>query len=253
MLKKILIGTFAAILIVAVGASAYHGLAASPTQPEVVQRDPPAGMAAVQNVAPAVVAGDVLVAAATGLTADETAGLLFMYEEEKLARDVYNALYAVWGQPTFQTIAASEQSHMDSIGTLLERYSLPVPDLAPGIFADPSLQALYTDLVNRGGLSLGEALKVGAAIEEIDILDLQTHLAQTTNLAIQQAYTSLITGSYNHLRNFVSVLNRQTGEVYQPQFLSADLYQTIVSGVNAVGQGASSGGGGGRGYRGGRP
>jgi len=175
-------------------------------------------------------------AAAQILTTEESSGLLYMYEEEKLARDVYNALYALWGQPTFQTIAASEQTHMNAIQTLLVRYGFAVPENAAGIFSNSTLQALYTDLMTNGEQSLADALKVGATIEEVDITDLQSHLSQTTNTAIQMVYNNLMKGSYNHLRNFVKVLNRLAGEVYQPQYLSADLYQSILTSTNGQGQ-----------------
>ena len=58
------------------------------------------------------------------LSADEKKGLLLMREEEKLARDVYMALYKQWRLPIFSNIAASEQRHMDAIRTLLDRYGL---------------------------------------------------------------------------------------------------------------------------------
>ena len=55
------------------------------------------------------------------LTIEEREGLLYMLEEEKLARDVYLALYDLWGAPVFQNIAGSEQAHMDSILMLLDQ------------------------------------------------------------------------------------------------------------------------------------
>jgi hypothetical protein len=198
-------------------------------------------------------------AAGQSLTSNETAGLLYMYEEEKMARDVYTALYALWGQPAFQNIAASEQVHMDAVKTLLVRYGISVPSTASGVFVDPSLQALYNNLVTTGKLSLGDALKVGATIEEVDITDLQSRLTQTTSADIRLVYyNNLMRGSYNHLRSFTTLLNRLTGEVYQPQHLSADLYQSIVTGTNGSGQGPTNATtvtdtGTGRGYRGNRP
>ncbi|KAF0108106.1 MAG: hypothetical protein FD146_1120 [Anaerolineaceae bacterium] len=261
MFKKFLIGTLAAVLLVAAGASAYTALAApvpqAQSQPvaESVSVEPAAvvdpaavpNTAAAANTAPVADAAAQTVAADT-LTADDTAGLLFMYEEEKLARDVYNALYAIWGQPTFQNIAASEQAHMDTVKVLLDRYGIAAPENAAGVFSDPSLQALYDSLMATGSLSLADALKVGATIEEVDIMDLQSRLALTTNADIQLVYSNLLNGSFNHLRNFVSALENQTGEIYQPQYLSADLYQTIVTSANGNGQGQGSG----KGYRGGR-
>ena len=152
---------------------------------------------------------------ASDLSADEAASLLFMREEEKLARDVYNALYTTWGQQTFSNIASSEQMHMDEIKVLLDRYALTDPALDAGQFTNPDLQALYTQLVAQGNLSLADALKVGAAIEEIDIRDLQTRMSQTDNADIQQAYTNLMNGSYSHLKAFTGTLLTQTGETYR--------------------------------------
>ena len=56
----------------------------------------------------------------------------------------------------------------------------------------------------QGSQSVAEALKVGAAIEEIDILDLEERLAETGNAAIERVYSNLLAGSKNHLRAFVS-------------------------------------------------
>ena len=193
-----------------------------------------------------------LLPAATGeLSAEESAALLYMREEEKLAHDVYVTLYAQWDLPVFQNISQSEQTHTDAVKTLIDRYGLADPTSSSvGVFTNPELQALYTDLVARGSQSLAEALKVGAAIEEIDILDLEERLAQTDNADIQQVFNNLMNGSTNHLRAFISTLNTQTGETYQPQYLSPEAYQAIVNGSMGNGRG---GGGGGGGRRGGRP
>jgi len=176
-----------------------------------------------------------------------------MREEEKLAHDVYVQLYEKWGLRVFQNISQSEQAHTDAIKVLIDRYGLQdTASSSVGVFTNPDLQALYNDLVTHDSQSLAEALKVGAAIEEIDILDLKKSLAQTDNADIQQVFNNLMNGSYNHLRAFVSNLSAQTGETYQPQYLSAETYQSII-GSGSTTRGNGSGGGGGGGYRGGRP
>ena len=188
------------------------------------------------------------------LSADESAALLYMREEEKLAHDVYVTFYARWNLRIFQNISQSEQIHTEAIKTLLDRYGLTDPASSEiGVFTNPDLQALYGNLIARGSQSLAEALKVGAAIEEIDILDLQTHLAETDNTDIQQVYNNLMNGSYNHLQAFVSTLNTQTGETYQPQYLSTEAYATIINASMQTGGGGNGGGGGQGGYHGGRP
>ena len=148
----------------------------------------------------------------TSLNEEEIAGLLFMREEEKLARDVYNQLYELWGQPIFKNIAASEQMHMDQIKSLLDRYGLTDPALGSGQFADPALQALYNQLIAQGSLSLADALNVGALIENTDIADLQTHLSQTDQADIQLVYTNLMNASYNHLAVFTGTQSQGYGK-----------------------------------------
>ncbi len=180
-----------------------------------------------------------------GLSAEEAEGLLFMREEEKLAHDVYITLNATWNLPVFGNIASSEQSHTDAIAVLLERYGLPDPAQSEvGVFTNPDLQTLYNELVAQGSQSLADALKVGGAIEEIDILDLRTRLAQTDNADIIQVYTNLLNGSGNHLRAFANTLLTQTGETYQPQYLSLEDYQAILSAAGGNGNGRGGPGGG---------
>jgi hypothetical protein len=180
----------------------------------------------------------------------EINALIFMREEEKLAHDVYLVMYQLWGIPIFQNISGSEQSHTEAVKFLLDGYNVPDPASDKlGVFTNPDLQVLYNDLVAQGSQSLSDALLVGAAIEEIDILDLQERLAQTDNADIQQVFTNLLKGSSNHLRAFTSTLIIQTGETYQPQFMSMDAYQAIIS-ESEVGGGQGRGA---RGNRGGRP
>ena len=59
------------------------------------------------------------------LSAEEQDTLLWMREEEKLARDVYSRLYKVWKVRVFTNIAASEQRHMDAILKKIGNYSPP--------------------------------------------------------------------------------------------------------------------------------
>ena len=168
----------------------------------------------------------------TGTLSDaEVEGLLYMREEEKLARDVYLVLYEKWGMPVFQNIANSEQTHTDAVKTLIDRYGLEDPAAGQdvGTFTNPELQELYDLLVETGSQSLADALRVGVAIEEIDILDLVEWIAQTNQADIVMVYENLMKGSRNHLRSFVSTLEQQTEETYQPQYLDQAAYDAIVS------------------------
>jgi hypothetical protein len=179
----------------------------------------------------------------TELSDAEIAGITFMREEEKLARDVYLRLADAWGLQIFSNIASSEQTHMDAVLSLLELAGAddPAQGLVEGEFHNADLQELYDDLVSSGKENLEAALLVGAAIEEIDILDLQDYLQETDNDAVKEVYQNLLKGSINHLQSFVSNYERQTGEDYQPQYLSEGVFQELLANASV------RGGGGGRG------
>ncbi|MDO9086440.1 MAG: DUF2202 domain-containing protein [Anaerolineaceae bacterium] len=172
------------------------------------------------------------------LTQNEIDALLFMREEEKLARDVYQTLFDKWNLAIFENIAKSEQRHMDAVKTLIFRYGLEDPMLAEaGEFTNQDLQELYDSLVVQGSQSISDALLVGGAIEEIDILDLQDGLKETTNADIVRVFESLLKGSYSHLKAFANNYNRQTGETYQPQFMTQIVFDEIINQSNANGNG----------------
>lgn len=145
---------------------------------------------------------------ATPLTDDEKYWMTYMREEEKLARDVYLSLGARWNLPLFTNIAQSEQVHMDSVKTLLDRYGIPDPAAgkAQGAFTDPALQDLYDDLIAQGSASPVDALKAGVIVEETDIADLNKALATTEKNDIRTVYNNLLQGSMNHLNAFQSNL-----------------------------------------------
>jgi hypothetical protein len=163
------------------------------------------------------------------LSEAEIAGMRYMREEEKLARDVYLSLYETWNDRIFDNIARSEQRHMDAVKALLDKYGLDDPMAEErGVFNDADLQVLYDNLLEKGTLSLGDALNVGATIEDLDIFDLDERLAQADNADIQTVFQNLKKGSRNHLRAFVFRLGR-LGETYNAQYLSAEELEAILN------------------------
>ena len=144
---------------------------------------------------------------AAALTDADVASLTFMREEEKLARDVYIFLYSIWGSTIFDNISNSEQTHMDAIKTLLDRYGIADPaSKVTGVFNNTNLQSLYNTLTAQGSLSLIDALEVGALIEETDIDDLAVEISSTSLRDIKRVYSNLMQGSMNHLEAFISNL-----------------------------------------------
>jgi hypothetical protein len=163
------------------------------------------------------------------LSAVEVDDLMYMREEEKLARDVYLTMFDAWGLAVFDNIAASEQTHTDSVKDMIEKYRLadPVVDDSVGVFVNQELATLYAQLIARGTQSALEALHVGAYIEEVDMVDLARASEATDNADIRQLYENLMSGSRNHLRAYVGQIEN-LGVVYEAQYLSQDEVDAIV-------------------------
>jgi hypothetical protein len=164
------------------------------------------------------------------LSAAEVSDLLYMQEEEKLARDVYRVFSETWGMQVFKNIGYAEQTHMDSVTVLIERYGLESPSetATAGVFAHAELQALYDELVKTGMQSPEDALRAAILVEETDIVDLRDAMSRTDNRDIRYVYENLMRGSENHLRAFVRNLEQQ-GESYAPVVLTQADYDEIVS------------------------
>lgn len=136
--------------------------------------------------------------------------LAFMIEEEKLAHDIYQALYDKWGARTFSNIKASETTHQNMLLAVMQSRNLPDPRQAEiGKFTNQNLQNLYDSLVERGLKSQTEAFEVGVLVEETDIADLKTALTKIDpkDTDVKYAFEALLNGSENHLRAF----NRRLG------------------------------------------
>lgn len=164
----------------------------------------------------------------TSISQTEIDSIIWMREEEKLAKDVYTTLGQVWGLNIFTNISTAEQSHTDSVKTLIDRYELidPIKEETIGVFQNETFSKLYQDLVKQGSISLVEALKVGALIEELDIKDLQERT--TTTADIDLVFQNLERGSRNHLRAFTRQLSLQ-GETYVPIYISQSEFDEITT------------------------
>ena len=218
----------ALLLLAMVGAGCITSSSTSTTQGPPETRGPPEDKGYGAGASTGVV--DVLAYPVENLSQEEVEAILYMREEEKLARDVYLTLYNKTGLPIFENIARSEQTHMDMVLELIKKYNLtdPVAGMGVGEFNSTEMRELYEKLVAQGSKSDVEALKVGALIEEIDIKDLDEWLKHVDNQDIKAVFESLRNGSENHLRAFTRLLQNRYGITYTPQVLSEDEYRSIV-------------------------
>ncbi|WP_396189315.1 DUF2202 domain-containing protein [Flavobacterium sp.] len=166
----------------------------------------------------------------TSLSQEEKDGLLYMLEEEKLARDTYIYMNNLWGLNQFNNIKNSEQSHMDAIVSILEQNDIEYTILPQGEFSYQNLQDLYNQFVINGQVSSESALQIGATIEDLDIVDLEDYINDSTNSVLISTYENLQCGSRNHLRSFVTAIEN-LGFTYTPQFLTLEEYEAILNSI----------------------
>jgi hypothetical protein len=137
-----------------------------------------------------------------------------IYEEEKLARDVYITLGEMYPKEnTFANIQLSEQTRMDAVRNLCVKCGVrvPEPDQEVGGFNLREMKELYESLVSEASQSKLDALVVGQDIQKMNIED----LAQASNhmpIDIQKVFTSLMSGSINHLAAFTNAIERETSQ-----------------------------------------
>ena len=193
-------------------------------------------------------------ASSTTVDEHERLHLVFMREEEKLARDVYITLGMQYPYVNvFGNIVQSEERHTCSVCDKLQQYGItdPVTNNNVGVFSGEEFGVYFTEkfqqLTDRGTEGELEALYVGAYIEELDMIDIRQCPAvivetidsveavsdcgkvYTDNADIQRLYDSLLEGSESHLRAYVKKIEQRIGEGnYQAQVLSQESIDAIL-------------------------
>lgn len=154
------------------------------------------GMAAVPGWGPSASAS------VSGELAD-ISNLKMMFEEERMAHDLYVALGERWGSRKFSNISRSESQHNSLVGQQLDRLGIERPDASmAGKFENQELQELYDSWLTRGMQSQADAFRVGAELERRDIADLEKVIAETSDPVLKDVYGKLLNGSKNHLAAF---------------------------------------------------
>ena len=147
----------------------------------------------------------------TQLTEDQKDDLFYIYQEEKLARDVYRTLGEEYPEAnTFAYIQLSEQRHIDAVEELCVKYGVDISAVnedVTGEFVLLELEELYDYLVIVGMDSLPAALQVGIDIEILDITDLDERAVGMPSDVVR-VFGNLKEGSQNHLEAFTYALSK---------------------------------------------
>ena len=135
-------------------------------------------------------------------SAELTAVLVAMREEEGMARDLYAGFLAAYPDSRpFSRIVLAEQRHFDAVGKLLTAYGITDPSTgrATGSYADPALQSAYDGWKSAGAASKTAAYQAAVELEKRDIADLEKAIATTTDTQVSRVLNRLLTASKRHL------------------------------------------------------
>jgi len=151
------------------------------------------------------------------LTNDQKYAMAYMWNEEKLAKDIYLELNLLYPTQQLENIATkSETMHQALVEDLVERYDLNITNLvdykenyseeelrafAPGEFGVQEIQDLYDTLYAEGKQSQQAALEVGCKVEVTDVEDLLNEIQIAEAVDAQDliaVWNVLLSGSYNH-------------------------------------------------------
>jgi len=167
------------------------------------------------------------------LSFTEMEDLQYLYEEERLAHDIYTALSDKWELSIFENIAESEKRHVEHLLVIYEKYGLRVPKVGDGFYNYPELNMLFDRFFEGGMMTLESSLTLAGNFEEYDIADLERYLEHTQNVDLILVYNTLLEGSKNHLRVIHRNL-KKNGYEYEPVFLEKRHFQVILQEMNCI-------------------
>ncbi len=163
------------------------------------------------------------------LSLEQKHTIAYMWDEERMARDLYRALYQLYptARPLGNIAERSETQHVQWVTTLVQKYDMNLlnttdysegydaqvladQDIQAGSFLNSDLQTLYDALYAEGSRSEMDALKVGCKVEVTDVDDLNRDITTAGDaLDLMATYEQLRAGSYNHYWAFDKALKQR--------------------------------------------
>ena len=149
------------------------------------------------------------------LTDEQKYALAYMWNEERLAYDIYMNLYKINPLRQLENIATkSEITHINLVVDLVEAYDINITNLVDytesyskeeleampsGVYGIQAIQDLYDTLYEMGVASSQASLEVGCLVEVTDIDDLDRFIDESAgNQALIDTFNILRDGSYKH-------------------------------------------------------
>jgi hypothetical protein len=160
--------------------------------------------------------------------------VLYLIEQEKLARDLYGVLDTIWVTDVFNRMVNDELQHMDKLSAVAAEFMIDVPnhfnEYKPGQFVNADLRTLYLDLLADANFSLEDAYRACANLEERKIMNLRTALKEP-NFDLEIAtYKTLLIGAEDNLKFFIRALVEMNSG-YLPILMSESEFEFLTRNI----------------------
>jgi hypothetical protein len=154
------------------------------------------------------------------LTDQQISDLLYLNEEEKLARDICAFFWKKHDIVIFETVMNTEKHHVDLMKKAKSTY---VPEKSSdhskaGVYTNHDLQDLYTEMTKKS-TSVHKALLNAALMAETAILDVRDAISDLDgkHSKLAKVYDTLLDDSEDHLRIFAGILKDLDDDDYEAQ------------------------------------
>lgn len=168
------------------------------------------------------------------ISEDDQKALLYLIEEQKMARDVCALLGEKHGVKLFTSYSQKAQAQMVRLEELYKTYKPEYQlDKTPGTYVNLKIQDLYQYYVSEGVVSLNEGFRAGAKIADASIYGIENIMSGTQNTKLHGVYGIVRCGSGNQLRSFVNMLVGN-GEMFMPEYITMKHYRDIMHSADEV-------------------
>lgn len=153
---------------------------------------------------------------------------LKLYQEEKLAYDLYGEFYERWSLGVFNKVQQREAKHVWCVEKIMDNYGYDyeINDKS-GLYPDREIQKIYDDLSVKGCISDLAALEAAAYIKEKHICQLRERIRYQEDEYVVKVIFLMESAAQSHLRAFVNSI-RLSGSDYSPVFLTDDEFSNVM-------------------------
>lgn len=145
------------------------------------------------------------------LTEDQKDMLYFIYQAEKVSRDIYMTLDNIYkDENTFSFMLFSGQRHLDCARELCDTYGVErsqIDEESVGKFESKILQTVYDACAEKGKRSIYDALEVAEFIKATEIKDLEYASVGMPSFVVN-VYENIKKRNLRHLDAFQVTLSR---------------------------------------------